>query len=82
MFQYHFLRLLGEMILQFLNTHPNTTNILGEPNFSLYLRGVGMKYWDIPILIGERERFWGTAGVYLLHNIDSLLRKRRLLEML
>jgi hypothetical protein len=46
------------------------------------LRGVGVKYWDKPLIIGKRERFWGTAGVYLLPNIVSLLGKGRLLEML
>jgi hypothetical protein len=43
---------------------------------------VGVKYWDNPIIIGEMERFWGTAGVYFLPNIVSLLGKGRLLEML
>ena len=35
-----------------------------------------MKYWDNPIIIVERERFWETAGVYFLSNIISLLGQR------
>jgi len=42
-----------------------------------------MKYWDNPILTNrENKRFWGTAGVYILSNIISLLRKKKLLEIL
>jgi len=35
-----------------------------------------VKYWDTPIIIVERERFWETAGVYFLSNIISLLGQR------
>ena len=35
-----------------------------------------MKYWDTPIIIVERERFWETAGVHFLSNIISLLGQR------
>lgn len=41
-----------------------------------------MKYWNIPIIIGELEMFWETAEVYLLSNIINLLGKRGLLDAL
>jgi hypothetical protein len=39
--------------------------MLGEPKFSLYLRGVGVNDWDEPLIIGEREMYSRTDGVYL-----------------
>jgi len=34
---------------------------LGEQKSSLYSREVGVKYWDKPKIIGERESYWETA---------------------
>jgi len=48
-------------------------NILGEHESSLYLRGDGVKYWDIPIVNGERELYRGTAGVHSFSNSRRLL---------
>jgi hypothetical protein len=59
------------MVLWFLS-------LFGEPKFSLYLRGDGVKYWNNPIIIMERVRCWEPARVYLFLflNTDSLLGKR------
>jgi len=52
------LRIIGELLLQSSN------------NFSLYLRGDGVKYWDVPIVIRKRKIY---AGVYLFSNSRRLL---------
>ena len=70
--QYNFHRLLG---------HPNSTNLLWERKFSLYLRGFRMKLWKNPILIRERERFWETAAIYFFSKYWYLLEKGRRLKM-
>ena len=59
-------------------------NILKELKFSLYLRGVEMRYWDNPIIIGEklRERYRGTAGAYFFPISTIYCGKGRLVEML
>jgi len=46
-----------------------------EQNFSLYLSGVKMKYWDNLILLGN---YWNI----FFSDIDSLLGKGRQMEML
>jgi len=52
------LGLLGELLLQSPNTYPDTINILGEYGLFLYLREVGVKYWDNPIIIVKKEMYW------------------------
>jgi len=60
---------------------PQDNNILGEHELSLYLRGDVVKYWDIPILIGEREMYWKTSGTHSFPNSRRLLNNGGLLEM-
>ena len=60
---------------------PSTTNILREHGPSLYLRGVGVKYWDNSIVIVQREMHWGTARAHTFLN-SSLLENEGLLEIL
>jgi hypothetical protein len=31
-----------------------------------------MKYWDNPIIIGERERYWRTAKAYFLQYLQFI----------
>jgi hypothetical protein len=46
------------------------------------LREVGSEILEYPNNYWKRKRFWGTAGIYFLPNIISLLGKRRLFDML
>jgi len=73
MWQYHCHELLGEMFYGSLIISSQYN--LGEQNFSLYLTGVKMKYWDNPIILGN---YWSI----FFSSVDSLLGKGRRLEML
>ena len=82
MLQYHIHRLLEETLLQFSNSLLPIQHIWRDKILRLFEKS-GMKYWDNPILTNrENKRYWGTAGVYILSNIISLLRKKKLLEIL
>ena len=37
-------------------------NILDVPKFFFYLSRVGLKYWNNPVIIVERERYWRIGG--------------------
>ena len=82
MSQYLFHKLLGEILLQSPNNFVPIQFVLGEHESSLYLRGDRVKYWDISIVIGKRDIYWGTARAHSFSNSRSLLGNRGLLEML
>jgi len=48
---------------------------LEDKELSLYLRRVGVKYWDKTIIIGERKMYWRTTEIYFPPNSDGLLGK-------
>jgi hypothetical protein len=48
---------------------------LGENELSLYLREDGMNYWDKTIVIGKKERHWGTTRVLHFPNSGNLLKE-------
>ena len=54
-----------------INHIPIITNILGESQLPLYLGWVGVDYWYVPIIIGERENDWRSAGAQLLHKLSQ-----------
>jgi len=58
------LGLLGELLLQSPNNLVPIQQHIGKALALLYLRGVGVKYWDNLIVIGEREMYWRTAGAH------------------
>ena len=39
------------------------------------MRRVGVKYWDNPIIIGERERYWKTVEAYFFPTLTVYWRK-------
>jgi len=74
--------ILWELLLESPIIFSQYNNILGEHEPSLYLRRVGVKYWDNPIVIGEREMYWRTTGAHPFPNSGSLLGNGRPLKML
>jgi len=80
MWQYHCHELLGEMFYGSLIISSQYN--LGEQNFSLYLTGVKMKYWDNPILLGNGRSIGELLEHIFFSAVDSLLGKGRRLEML